>query len=110
MGEALGMIETKGLVAMIEAADAMVKAAKVTLVGWEKIGAGYVTAIVRGVDPRGKAEGNYLVAVDTVDAGVGETVLIVSGSSARMASGMKDCPVDAAIVGIVDTVEVAAGD
>ena len=40
--------ETKGLVAMIEAADAMVKAAKVTLVGWEKIGAGYVTAIVRG--------------------------------------------------------------
>jgi len=48
MGEALGMVETKGLVAMIEAADAMVKAAKVTLVGWEKIGAGYVTAIVRG--------------------------------------------------------------
>ena len=48
MGEALGMIETKGLVGMIEAADAMVKAAKVTLVGWEKIGAGYVTAIVRG--------------------------------------------------------------
>ena len=47
MGEALGMVETKGLVAMIEAADAMVKAAKVTLVGWEKIGAGYVTAIVR---------------------------------------------------------------
>ena len=167
MGEALGMVETKGLVAMIEAADAMVKAAKVTLVGWEKIGAGYVTAIVRGdvaavkaatdagaaaarrvgelvsvhviprphanledalpigkasehaerehvilakivgtvvatrkdprlvsskllvarpIDPRGKAEGNYLVAVDTVDAGVGETVLIVSGSSARMAS------------------------
>ena len=198
MGEALGMVETKGLVAMIEAADAMVKAAKVTLVGWEKIGAGYVTAIVRGdvaavkaatdagaaaarrvgelvsvhviprphanledvlpigkassreglravagvrlVDgsaecssrrssgpssrparirgssaascsssgrwiPRGKAEGNYLVAVDTVDAGVGETVLIVSGSSARMASGLKDCPVDAAIVGIVDTIE-----
>ena len=42
------MIETKGLVAMIEAADAMVKAAKVTLVGWEKIGAGYVTVLVRG--------------------------------------------------------------
>ena len=48
MGEALGMIETRGLVAMIEAADAMVKAAKVTLVGWEKIGSGYVTAMVRG--------------------------------------------------------------
>ncbi|MFQ5789082.1 MAG: ethanolamine utilization microcompartment protein EutM [Acidobacteriota bacterium] len=48
VGEALGMIETKGLVAMIEAADAMVKAAKVTLIGYEKIGAGFVTAIVRG--------------------------------------------------------------
>jgi ethanolamine utilization protein EutN len=62
--------------------------------------------IARPVDPRGKAEGNYLVAVDTVDAGVGETVLIVSGSSARMASGMKDCPVDAAIVGIIDAVDL----
>ena len=48
MGEALGMIETRGLVAMIEASDAMVKSAKVTLVGWEKIGSGYVTALVRG--------------------------------------------------------------
>jgi microcompartment protein CcmL/EutN len=48
MGEALGIVETKGLVSMIEAADTMVKASKVTLVGWEKIGAGYVTAIVRG--------------------------------------------------------------
>jgi ethanolamine utilization protein EutM len=46
--EALGMIETRGLVALIEAADAMVKAAKVTLVAYEKIGGGYVTAIVRG--------------------------------------------------------------
>ncbi|MGE3959792.1 MAG: EutN/CcmL family microcompartment protein [Vicinamibacterales bacterium] len=64
--------------------------------------------IVRPVDPKGKAEGGYLVAVDTVDAGVGETVLIVSGSSARMASGMKDCPVDAAIVGIIDTIEVSS--
>jgi ethanolamine utilization protein EutN len=45
--------------------------------------------------------------VDTVDAGVGETVLIVSGSSARMASGMKDSPVDATIVGIVDSVEMS---
>jgi ethanolamine utilization protein EutN len=62
--------------------------------------------VARPIDPRGKAEGSYLVAVDTVDAGFGETVLIVSGSSARMASGMKDCPVDAAIVGIVDTVDV----
>ena len=62
--------------------------------------------IARPMDPRGKPEGSYVVAVDTVDAGVGETVLIVSGSSARMASGLKDCPVDAAIVGIVDTIEI----
>lgn len=63
--------------------------------------------IARPIDPRGKPEGHALVAVDTVDAGVGDTVLIVSGSSARMASGLKDCPVDAAIVGIVDNVEIA---
>ena len=62
--------------------------------------------VARPLDPHGKPEGSYLVAVDTVDAGAGETVLIVSGSSARMASGLKDCPVDAAIVGIVDAVEM----
>ena len=48
MAEALGLIETKGFVGMVEASDAMVKAAKVDLVGYEKIGGGYVTAIVRG--------------------------------------------------------------
>ncbi|MFZ5478110.1 MAG: ethanolamine utilization microcompartment protein EutM [Myxococcota bacterium] len=48
MADALGMIETKGFVAVIEAADAMVKAARVELVGYEKIGGGYVTVIVRG--------------------------------------------------------------
>jgi ethanolamine utilization protein EutM len=46
--EALGMIETKGLVGSVEAADAMVKAANVVLVGKEYIGAGYVTVMVRG--------------------------------------------------------------
>jgi microcompartment protein CcmK/EutM len=63
--------------------------------------------VARPMDPHGKAEGSYLVAVDTVDAGVGETVLIVSGSSARMATGLKDTPVDAAVVGIVDQVDVS---
>ena len=48
MAEALGMIETKGFTAMVEASDAMVKAAKVELVNYEKIGGGFVTAIVRG--------------------------------------------------------------
>ncbi len=46
--DALGMIETKGFVGMVEASDAMVKAARVELVGYEKIGGGFVTAIVRG--------------------------------------------------------------
>lgn len=47
-GEALGMIETKGLIGAIEAADAMVKAANVELIGSEKIGSGLVTVMVRG--------------------------------------------------------------
>jgi ethanolamine utilization protein EutM len=46
--QALGMIETRGFAAMVEASDAMVKAARVELVGYEKTGGGYVTAIVRG--------------------------------------------------------------
>jgi microcompartment protein CcmK/EutM len=62
--------------------------------------------VARPMDPSGKPEGLYLVAVDTVDAGVGETVLIVSGSSARMASGLKDCPVDAAIIGVIDQIDI----
>lgn len=48
MSDALGMIETKGFIAMTEASDAMLKAARVELVGYEKIGGGYVTAIIRG--------------------------------------------------------------
>ena len=48
MTDALGLIETRGFAAMVEAADAMVKAARVELVSYEKIGGGYVTAIVRG--------------------------------------------------------------
>lgn len=47
-GEALGMVETRGLVPAIEAADAMVKAANVVLIGYEKIGSGLVTVMVRG--------------------------------------------------------------
>ena len=48
MADALGMIEARGFAAVVEAADAMVKAAKVELVGYEKTGGGYVTAVVRG--------------------------------------------------------------
>ena len=46
--QALGMVETRGLVALIEAADAMCKAASVELIGWDKVGSGMVTAFVRG--------------------------------------------------------------
>ena len=59
-----------------------------------------------GARPAVAGKSGYLVAVDTVDAGYRETVIIVQGSSARMASGCKDTPVDAAIVGIVDTVRL----
>ena len=48
MSDALGLVETKGLIGSIEAADAMVKAANVVFVGWQKVDAGLVTAIVRG--------------------------------------------------------------
>ncbi|MDU5052129.1 MAG: BMC domain-containing protein [Klebsiella variicola] len=48
MGDALGLIETKGLVACIEAADAMCKAANVELIGYENVGSGLVTAMVKG--------------------------------------------------------------
>ncbi len=48
LGEAIGLIETRGLVASIEAADAMVKAANVTLMGQERIGSAYITVIVKG--------------------------------------------------------------
>lgn len=74
--EALGMVETRGLVAAIEAADAMVKAANVTLVGTEKIGSGLVSVLVRGdvgavkaaVDAGGNAAGKLgeVVAIHVI--------------------------------------------
>ena len=64
---------------------------------------GFKLLIVRPVTPDGRDESGYVIAVDTVSAGSKETVIVVSGSSARMAEGCKDKPVDASIVGIVDT-------
>jgi microcompartment protein CcmK/EutM len=61
--------------------------------------------VCRMTDPSGaESSDEYLVAVDTVSAGTREHVLVVQGSSARMAAGCQDSPVDAAIVGIVDVV------
>ena len=62
--DALGMIETRGLVGLIEAADAMVKAARVQLVSYEQIGGGYVTALVRGAAVQ--RVGGELVAVHVI--------------------------------------------
>ena len=67
---------------------------------------GFKLLVLRYVAPDGKDESGYVVAVDSVGAGAKETVLVVSGSSARMAEGCKDRPVDASIVGIVDTVSL----
>ena len=62
--------------------------------------------ILKPISPEGKDESGYVVAVDTVSAGYRETVIVVAGSSARMADGCKDQPVDSAIVGIVDTISL----
>ena len=63
--------------------------------------------IVRPLNLDGTDQAGYTVAVDTVGAGFRERVLVVSGSSARLAQGMKDAPVDAAIVGVIDTVDIS---
>ncbi|MBM3728720.1 MAG: ethanolamine utilization protein EutN [Acidobacteria bacterium] len=67
---------------------------------------GHKLLIVKPITPDGKDESNYLIAVDTVSAGFRERVIVVGGSSARMAEGCKDKPVDQAIIGIVDSVDL----
>ena len=67
---------------------------------------GKTLLILKPVTPDGKDEAGYIVSVDTVSAGFRETVIAVSGSSARMAQGCKDTPVDSTIIGIVDTVHL----
>ncbi|MCC7157367.1 MAG: EutN/CcmL family microcompartment protein [Bryobacterales bacterium] len=67
---------------------------------------GFKLLLIRPVTPDGKEDANYLVAVDTVSAGNRELVITVAGSSARMADGCKDKPVDCVIVGIVDDVSI----
>lgn len=62
--------------------------------------------IVRTISPEGHDEAGYVIAVDTVGAGNRERVLLVSGSSARLAEGCKDKPVDQAIIAIVDAVDL----
>ena len=70
--QALGMVETRGMVALLEASDAMVKAANVELMGWDKVGSGLVTAFVRGEVAAVKA------AVDAGAAAAGKVGEVVS--------------------------------
>lgn len=67
---------------------------------------GFKLLVVQAVEPDGRAKDSYVIAVDTVGVGIGELVLVVSGSSARMASGCTDRPVDAAVTGVVDEVDL----
>ena len=62
--------------------------------------------IVKPINLDGSDQSGYLVAVDTVGAGFHERVIVVGGSSARMAEGNRDCPVDAAIIGVIDTIDI----
>ena len=66
--------------------------------------------VVQQLAPDGGLQDRIVVALDTVGAGVRETVICVAGSSARMASGMKGTPVDTAVVGIVDDLSLLARD
>lgn len=65
--------------------------------------------VLQHLNPDLQPRENYVVALDTVGAGAGEKVICVAGSSARLATGMQDTPVDTAIVGIVDSVSLLPG-
>ena len=62
--------------------------------------------VVKYIDADGKPTGAFVIAVDSVGAGVGEVVLTAAGSSARLTSTTKDKPVDTVIMAIVDTIEI----
>jgi microcompartment protein CcmK/EutM len=61
--------------------------------------------IVKPINLDGTDQSGYVVSVDTVGAGFNEKVIVVGGSSARLAEGNKDCPVDSAIIGVIDEID-----
>jgi len=67
---------------------------------------GHKLLIMRQTDEKGSATGKPFVAIDTIDAGVGDLVLTASGSSARQTDLTKDTPVDAVIIAVIDSLEV----
>src|ERR1700749_32120 len=81
MSDALGMIETKGFVGLVEASDAMLKAARVELVGYEKIGGGFVTAIVRGAVAGGERVEDEKIGAGLGPAMVGGAVAAVNAAT-----------------------------
>ena len=62
--------------------------------------------IVKPINLDGSDQNGYVVSVDTVGAGFHERVIVVGGSSARLAEGNKDCPVDSAIIGVIDSIDI----
>ncbi|MFO0964905.1 MAG: BMC domain-containing protein [Gemmataceae bacterium] len=96
--EALGMIETKGLVALIEASDAMLKAANVTLLGWQKIGSGLVTSFVVGdvaavkaaIDAGAAAAGRIgeVVGIQVIPRPHEDTGKVLPGAGAKPAANL----------------------
>src|SRR2546423_323984 len=109
-GEAIGLIETKGIVAAVEACDAALKAANVEFVEQHKGGSGPLNVRYDEATNKPASLGNTgraIVAIDVVGAGEGQLVLVVQGSSARMTDVTRNMPADATIVGIVDSAEYA---
>jgi ethanolamine utilization protein EutM len=96
--EALGMVETKGLVALVEASDAMLKSANVTLLGWQKIGSGLVTAMVVGdvaavkaaVDAGAAAAGRVgeVISVQVIPRPHEDLSTVLPGSGKKQAAGV----------------------
>src|SRR5580700_5093297 len=96
--EALGMIETKGLTALVEASNAMLKAANVTLVGWQKIGSGLVTALVVGdvaavkaaIDAGASAAGRVgeVVGVQVIPRPHEDLVSVLPGAGKKQAASV----------------------
>src|SRR5437868_4956304 len=95
--EALGMIETKGFIALVEASDAMLKAANVTFIGWDKVGSGLVTAFVTGdvaavkaaTDAGANAAGRLgeVVAVQVIPRPHDDLDVVLPSSTKRPAKG-----------------------
>ena len=99
MSEALGMIETRGYVAALAAADAMVKAANVTIISREEVGDGLVAVVVRG--DVGAVKAATEAGSETAST-VGERVLVATGSVASGYFEPEHPPIDALIIGSLD--------